>query len=76
MRTLMNPMLALLIVCASLLLSFLMLPIAALFFMALWNTVVSYCDLSNFISYWQSLKLCFLITVLKALLSVKFDFSK
>ena len=72
----MNLIMVLLMMGGSLLLCFLMLPWAALFLMWLWNAIASYCDLSHFITYWESLKLCFLITMLKALLSVKLEFSK
>ncbi len=76
MKISITPMAAFLLMFGSLLLLFPMLPLAALFFMWLWNAIVTYCDLTHFITYWQSLKLCFLITMLKAFLGLKLEFSK
>lgn len=50
------------------------LPFSALFFELAWNAVMSYLHLiNNEINYWQSLKLCFFICMLRAFLKVKIE---
>jgi len=46
-----------------------LLPLTALFFMWLWNDVMAILHLLHTMSYWQSVKICFLIYVVKALFS-------
>lgn len=72
MQILMATLLAML---GGFLLFFPMLPLIALFFMWLWNDIVQYCDLTHFITYWESFKLCFLMYVLRALFGAKIEFS-
>jgi len=53
-----------------------LLPIAALFFMWLWNDVVHYLNIPHIITYWESLKLCFLVYVLRGIFNAKLTVSK
>lgn len=52
-------------------------PLMAIFFLWLWNNIMSYWHLPhNMITYWQSIKLCFLIYVIKGLLNTRVNFSR
>lgn len=66
---------ALLLVVSGFLLFMLFLPIAALFFMWFWNQLCNYVDVIHVISYWESVKLCFYIYIVKALFSANISVS-
>jgi len=50
-------------------------PLIAMFFLWLWNDVMSYLHLPHIITYWQSVKLCFLLYVIQCLFNVKLSAS-
>ncbi len=62
------------IIATTLLLGLLMLllvvPLISLFFLWFWNDVVRYLNIPHTITYWQSLKLCFFIYIIKSLFTI------
>ena len=51
-------------------------PLASLFFLWLWNAVVAYLHVPHTITYWKSLKLCFLIYIIRGLFGMKINMSR
>jgi len=75
MNDLTDAVAATMLVAATLFFSFVLflafIPLVALFFLWLWNDVMLYLHLPHTITYWQSIKLCFFIYVIKGLFGMK-----
>ncbi len=65
----------LLVILCGFLLCLPLVPLAAVFFMWLWNDASIYLHTNYSITYWQALKLCFFIYVLKGLLTARVNVS-